>query len=72
MGLAFRIEAEVRSALRSSGVRIQVWNGEASGQLPVAATLLIGADRHYQVFAHTGRIGPRTDVTDAVRVALAA
>ncbi|WP_181699676.1 hypothetical protein [Chthonobacter albigriseus] len=49
-----------------------MWNGETSGQLPVAATLLIGADRHYQVFTHTGGLAPRSDVAEPARAALAA
>lgn len=70
LGLAHRLPAGARAALRATQVRLADWNGEASAQLPVAASLLVAEDRSVATFLHTEPRGGRTDVKAAIRAAL--
>ncbi len=71
LGLAHRVPAPARAALRSAQVRLADWNGESSAQLPVAATLLVDRDRSVRTFLHRDGGAARADVGAAIRAALA-
>ncbi len=71
LGLALRVPAPIRAALRGAQVRLADWNGESSAQLPLAASLLITRDRTVRTFLHAEPQAGRSDVRAAIEAALA-
>lgn len=70
LGLAFRLPQAAKTELRAGGLKLSAWNGEASFELPLAATLLLSTDRIARLFVET-EPRARRDVSAAVEAALA-
>lgn len=66
-GLVFTLDENVREIYKNIGADLQIYNGDASYQLPIPATYLINKDRKIIIASINSNYMERADICDIVK-----